>query len=417
MNEKTPSSAVMQNHATYLSGDHDFQSDIDVLTGSDLIGTLLETIMLATNMRFAAVARVTADRWVACRTVDEVNFGLASGDEIEIRSTFCQSVRTTGQKVLFNDVATDDVYHNHPIATNFGIVSYASIPIHRRDGTFFGTLCAIDTEPRDVKHPRVVAMLEMFANVVSQTLETEEQLAAQEQLIEKEREMAQIQEEFVAVLGHDLRNPVAALKAGLRQLEKSEITGRAEAVLPLMQSSLRRVNELIDNIMMHAKSRLGGGIRISATPDAPLAQAITEVVEEIRIAAPQHEIVVDLEFGQPVNCDAARIAQAVSNLLSNAVNHGRPGSLIKVEAKHVDCELAITVSNQGEAVPENLASDLFRPFRRGQEAKSEGLGLGLFIAASIAQSHGGGIEVNCQDGMTAFTLKLPAAAESSQPLA
>lgn len=409
MTDDSPSRAVvMQDHATYLAGTHDFQADIEMLTGSDLIGTVLETIMLATNMRFAAVARVTADRWVACRTVDEVDFGLAAGDEIGIRSTFCQSVRATGERVLFNDVATDDVYQDHPIATAFGIVSYASIPIHRSDGSFFGTLCAIDTEPREVKHPRVVAMLEMFANVVSQTLETEEQLAAQQQLIDKERELAQIQEEFVAVLGHDLRNPVAALKAGLRQLEKVEVADRTRTILPLMQSSLRRMNELIDNIMMHAKSRLGGGIRISASPDAPLAEAITQVADEIRIAAPQHEIVTDLDFSQPVCCDAPRVAQAVSNLLSNAINHGTPGSVIKVEGKLSGGDLAITVSNQGDPVPENLGNELFRPFRRGQEAKSEGLGLGLFIAASIARSHGGGIDVSCQDGTTAFTLRLPA---------
>ncbi|MCY0092708.1 GAF domain-containing sensor histidine kinase [Hoeflea ulvae] len=406
MNEIAKRTAL-QSHAAYLAGDHDFQSDIDIMTGSEVIGTVLETIMLATNMRFAAVARVTADRWVACRTVDEVNFGLVSGDEIEIRSTFCQSVRTTGQRVLFNDVATDDVYQNHPIAMNFGIVSYASIPIYRSDGSFFGTLCAIDTEVRDVKHPRVVAMLEMFASVISQTLENEEQLAAQELLLRKERELAQIQEEFVAVLGHDLRNPVAAFGAGLRQLERHPEPGKITAVLPLMRSSMRRMNELIDNIMMHAKSRLGGGIRIAATPDAPLAQAINDVVEEIRMAAPQHRIDLDLRFDGPVHCDASRIAQAVSNLLSNATNHATPGSAIAVTGTDAGGEVSITVSNRGEPIPDNLIGDLFRPFRRGQKATSEGLGLGLFIAASIARAHNGSLDVECQDGITAFALKLP----------
>lgn len=412
MNEQAPSRTALQNHATFLAGQHDFQSDIEIMSGSELIGTVLETIMLATNMRFAAVARVTADRWVACRTVDEVNFGLAEGDEIEIQSTFCQSVRSSGDKVLFNDVATDDMYRNHPIAMNFGIVSYASIPIYRRDGSFFGTLCAIDTEVRDVKHPRVVAMLEMFASVISQTLETEEQLAEQEQLIDKERELAQIQEEFVAVLGHDLRNPVAAFGAGLRQLEKNPDPARIEMVLPLMRSSMRRMNELIDNIMMHAKSRLGGGIRIAATPDAPLVEAISDVVEEIRMAAPQHEIELDMRLSAPVHCDAARIAQAVSNMLSNAANHAATGSVIGVKGSDAGGELAITVSNHGEAIPEDLRRDLFRPYRRGHESRSEGLGLGLFIASSIAQAHNGQIDVECSDGTTAFILKLPLAGGS-----
>ena len=311
MNDNALQQPVIQDHSAFLAGNHDFQADIQILADSDLVGTILETVMLATNMRFAAVARVTADRWVACHTVDEVNFGLAEGDEIEIQSTFCQSVRETSNKVLFNDTATDDVYGNHPIAAKFGIVSYASIPIYRSDGSFFGTLCAIDTEPRNIKHPRAVAMLEMFADIIGRSLETEEQLEAEKRLAEQERELARIQEEFVAVLGHDLRNPVAALDAGFRQLDREPLTEGARKILPFMRSSLHRMNDLIENIMMHAKARLGGGIRISATPDAPLTQVITQIVEEIRAASPQNEILLDLAFDQPVSCDAPRVAQAI----------------------------------------------------------------------------------------------------------
>lgn len=398
---------MIQNHAAFLAGNHDFQADIQVMAGSRLVGTLLETVMLATNMRFAAVARVTADRWVACRTVDEVNFGLAEGDEIEIQSTFCQTVRETSKKVLFSDVATDDVYRNHPIAAKFGIVSYASIPIHRGDGSFFGTLCAIDTEPRDVKHPRVVAMLEMFADIIGRSIETEERLEVQERLIAQEQELARIQEEFVAVLGHDLRNPVAALDAGVRLLSREPLSERGRKLLPMMKTSLRRMNELIDNIMMHAKARLGGGIRISATPNAALAGAIAQIVEEIRAASPEQEIILDLSFDEPVSCDAPRVAQAISNLLSNAVRHGTEGAPIEVRGTTGDRFIEIAVVNRGPAVPDELAQRLFQPFQRGVETKGEGLGLGLYIASSIASAHNGHLNVACADGITTFALRLP----------
>lgn len=410
MSEKMLRQAIFQDHQAFLAGNHDFQADIQMLAGSGLVGTILETVMLATNMRFAAVARVTADRWVACRTVDEVNFGLAEGDEIEIQSTFCQSVRETSKKVLFNDSATDDVYGNHPIAAKFGIVSYASVPIHRSDGSFFGTLCAIDTEPRDVKHPRAVAMLEMFADVIGQSLETEERLEEQERLLAQERELAHIQEEFVAVLGHDLRNPVTAFGAGIRQLQKEALTDRAQKILPLMRSSLLRMNDLIDNIMMHAKSRLGGGIRISATPNAPLEDAITQIVEEIRVAFPEREILLNVSFGWPVSCDAPRVAQAISNLLSNAVRHGAQSAPIEVRGLVGQGEIEISVTNQGKAVPEELRQNLFQPFRRGVHAKGDGLGLGLYIASSIAMAHGGQIDVTCEGGTTTFALTMPLAA-------
>ena len=407
MDVETNMRAIIQDHEAYLAGAHDFQSDIEMLAASETVGTLLETVMLATDMRFAAVARVTTDRWVACRTVDEVNFGLSEGDEIGIDQTFCQSVRETSEKVMFNDVATDDVYRNHPIAAQFGIVSYASIPIFRSNGSFFGTLCAIDTEPRDVKHPRVVAMLEMFADIIGRSLETEERLEAQERLVEHERQMAAVQEEFVAVLGHDLRNSVAALNAGVRQLDKEPLSDKARKILPLMGSSIHRMSELIDNIMLHAKSRLGGGIRISATPDAGLEDALNHVVEEVRAAAPDHKITVDLDFDRPVSCDAARVAQAVSNLLSNAVRYADDGSEVTVRGRVSGAEAVISVANRGTPIPESLKQKLFQPYQRGDQTKGEGLGLGLHIASSIAVAHSGQIDVTCDDGLTTFAFRLP----------
>ena len=407
MDDETNMGAIIQDHEAYLAGAHDFQSDIEMLAASETVGTLLETVMLATDMRFAAVARVTTDRWVACRTVDEVNFGLSEGDEIGIDQTFCQSVRETSEKVMFNDVATDDVYRNHPIAAQFGIVSYASIPIFRSNGSFFGTLCAIDTVPRDVKHPRVVAMLEMFADIIGRSLETEERLEAQERLVEHERQMAAVQEEFVAVLGHDLRNSVAALNAGVRQLDKEPLSDKARKILPLMGTSIHRMSELIDNIMLHAKSRLGGGIRISATPDAGLEDALNHVVEEVRAAAPDHKITVDLDFDRPVSCDAARVAQAVSNLLSNAVRYADDGSEVTVRGRVSEAEAVISVSNRGAPIPESLKQKLFQPYQRGDQTKGEGLGLGLHIASSIAVAHSGQIDVTCDDGLTTFAFRLP----------
>ncbi|WP_386168245.1 ATP-binding protein [Sulfitobacter pontiacus] len=407
MDDETNMRAIIQDHEAYLAGAHDFQSDIEMLAASETVGTLLETVMLATDMRFAAVARVTTDRWVACRTVDEVNFGLSEGDEIGIDQTFCQSVRETSEKVMFNDVATDDVYRNHPIAAQFGIVSYASIPIFRSNGSFFGTLCAIDTEPRDVKHPRVVAMLEMFADIIGRSLETEERLEAQERLVEHERQMAAVQEEFVAVLGHDLRNSVAALNAGVRQLDKEPLSDKARKILPLMGTSIHRMSELIDNIMLHAKSRLGGGIRISATPDAGLEDALNHVVEEVRAAAPDHKITVDLDFDRPVSCDAARVAQAVSNLLSNAVRYADNGSEVTVRGRVSEAEAVISVANRGTPIPESLKQKLFQPYQRGDQTKGEGLGLGLHIASSIAVAHSGQIDVTCDDGLTTFEFRLP----------
>jgi signal transduction histidine kinase len=396
----------LQDHAAYLEGSHDFQADIDRLVSSDTVGVILETVMLVTNMRFAAVARVTADRWVACRTVDEVNFGLASGDEIEIDSTFCRTVRETSDRVLFEDSATDEVYGNHPIARKFGIASYASIPIFRKDGSFFGTLCAIDTEPRRIRQPRIVAMFDLFADIIGRSLETEEELSAQKRLVEKERALTAAQEEFIAILGHDLRNPVAAFGAGLKMLGREPLPDKARELLPLMRSALLRMDDLIENILLHARARFGT-LQVDPTSDAPLAAALAQVVDEVRAAEPQREITLAMDFAGPVACDAKRVAQAVANLLSNAVQHGDAEAPVQLRAQGGGDGLSIAVSNRGGPIPSELQRELFKPFERGAHSRGEGLGLGLHIAASIARAHGGTIDVSSTEAETTFTLRLP----------
>lgn len=397
----------IQDHAAFLAGDHDFQADIELLGASELVGTILETVMLATGMRFAGVARVTTDRWVACRTVDEINFGIAPGDEIEITSTFCQTVRDTSEMVIFSDAARDPVYREHPIAKGFGIVSYVSMPIYRANGSFFGTLCAIDTDPKDVESPRSVAMFKMFAEIIGRTLDAEERLEAQELLVAHERKLLSIKDEFVAILGHDLRNPIAALQIGMRHIGKEPVSDKGRMILSLMTASLHRMHELVENMMLHAKSRLGGGISVSAEQDAALAEALDNVVEEIRLSAPERVIELDLAFDQPVCCDPARVSQAISNLLSNAISHGAEDTPITVRGRCCGKDLTIAVSNEGEPIAQEALSTLFEPFRRGSETESAGLGLGLHIASSIAKAHNGSLSVQCQDRITTFTFTLP----------
>ncbi|WP_283646334.1 GAF domain-containing sensor histidine kinase [Marinovum algicola] len=397
----------MQDHQAFLGGNHDFQADIELIAGSETVSVILETVRLATGMRFAAVSRVTADRWVACRTSDDISFNLASGDEIAIGSTFCQTARDTGEPVVFDDVNTDEAFVDHPIARQFNIVSYVSIPIYRDDGSFFGTLCGIDIVPRRVKRPRVQAMFRMFADLIGRSLDTEMRLEAQEQLVEHERRLAAAREEFVAILGHDLRNPVTAFGAGLRQLRGEALSDRAEQTVALMRAAVLRMEDLIGNMLIHAKQRLGGGISVSVVADAPIRQAISQVVEEVRIAHPAHEVSLDLEIDRPVSCDGPRVAQAVSNLLANAVQHGREGGPIRVAAFCDDAGMTIAVTNAGPAVSDDFAQKLFEPFRRAAGSGGDGLGLGLYIASAIATAHNGHLEVKSGEGEVTFSFRLP----------
>src|ERR1700712_3875028 len=145
---------------------NDFDEDIAAVESIRAIPTILDIICRMTGMRFAAVARVTEDRWIACSVRDDIAFGLKPGGELKIQSTICDEIRQTGQAVVIDHVAEDPVYASHHTPQIYGLQSYISMPIRLPDGTFFGTLCAIDPEPHRLNTPDIVDMFEMFAEVI-----------------------------------------------------------------------------------------------------------------------------------------------------------------------------------------------------------------------------------------------------------
>lgn len=140
-----------------------FASDIQALGDNDEIRAILKDVCRVTGMGFAAVACVTGDRFIACQVHDTIAFGLRPGDELDISTTICQEVRGHGQRVFIDNVAGDPEWQHHPVPALYGFQSYVSIPLILENGSFFGTLCAIDPEPRDVTAPETVAALSAFA--------------------------------------------------------------------------------------------------------------------------------------------------------------------------------------------------------------------------------------------------------------
>lgn len=125
---------------------------------------LLADVCALTGMGFSAIARVTEQRWIACQVDDRVDFGLAPGDELEVKKTICDEIRDSGEAVVFDD-ATDDIkWSRHPVPLLYGFKSYCSFPVYLDDGSFFGTICALDPDPRTVTDEAIVAMLADFAS-------------------------------------------------------------------------------------------------------------------------------------------------------------------------------------------------------------------------------------------------------------
>lgn len=131
---------------------------------------MLREICDATGMGFAAVARVTEQRWIACQVEDRIEFGLEPGGELKVRETICDEIRDSGEAILFDDASDDIKWSRHPVPVLYGFKSYCSFPVYLDDGSFFGTLCAIDPAPRRVTDEAIVAMFTAYSRRVGEII-------------------------------------------------------------------------------------------------------------------------------------------------------------------------------------------------------------------------------------------------------
>jgi PAS domain S-box-containing protein len=223
-----------------------------------------------------------------------------------------------------------------------------------------------------------------------------------------ERE-AQFRERFVAILGHDLRNPLAAILNSAHLLLRRELAEPERRAAARVAASAERMSRMISEVLDLARSRQGGGIPIAPRP-LSLREVCREVVEELRVAHPGAELALDAETAALGTWDGDRLAQAISNIAANAIRYGRKDGPVRLQLGDDGKEVRVSVHNEGAPIPPELLPNLFDPFRRGSApagAEPAGLGLGLYIAHQIVLAHGGSIEVRPCDGGTTFVLRLP----------
>ncbi|MEX1235322.1 MAG: PAS domain-containing sensor histidine kinase [Roseovarius sp.] len=221
-------------------------------------------------------------------------------------------------------------------------------------------------------------------------------------------EEAKLREQFIAVLGHDVRNPLAAINAAARIIARKAQDDETHEMIASIEGSSARIARLIDDVMDFARARLGGGLDIDREQEYDVKEILEHVAQEISLAHPDTEIVTEYDFCDPIRCDAGRISQMISNLLANAVLHGQEGAVVTMSAQDQKGSFYLWVTNLGAPIPDAVRAMLFEPFARGNLAQSrQGLGLGLFIAREIARAHGGDLTMTSDEGSTVFTFRMP----------
>ena len=213
---------------------------------------------------------------------------------------------------------------------------------------------------------------------------------------------------FLGVLGHDLRNPLSAImmSASVLMSQEGPAWKHLKTAARILNSGVR-IEGLIDDLLDFTRARLGSGIPITRA-DVDLGDACRCAVDEIAAAHPARDLRFQATGALRGPWDGARIAQALSNLLGNAVHHGtRHGPITVTLHGEVEC-VVLSVHNEGRPIPKRHLHSIFDPFRQlapGQATTN--VGLGLYIVQAIAAAHGGTVEVASADDGTTFTMRLP----------
>lgn len=212
--------------------------------------------------------------------------------------------------------------------------------------------------------------------------------------------------ELMAMLGHDLRDPLQAINMAGALLERgsqSETLGRR------IQSSSNRMQRLIGHVL--DMSRINGGIGLGINPvSVQLHEIVTELVEEVGAAHPGAIFTLDIPAAVTAWADADRFLQVLANLLSNARHHGELGKPIQIGLHTIDDQAVLTVRNHSVAIPHTIAEKLFDPFKHtslNNVRNRRGVGLGLYIAREIVHGHGGRLAYHYDDPQVVFTVHLP----------
>jgi len=307
------------------------------------------------------------------------------------------------------DQAAHSEEHRRIIAT-LGIHSAIVVPLRSR-GRVFAVLSLIRMKDRA---PFTEADFEL-----AKDLGTRAALSAENARLYGEAQRAiEMREEILAVVSHDLRNPLNAISLAASSLSRREdVPDVARKPAARIASSAQRMNRLIGELLDFARSQHGS---IPIKPEScTLSEIASEVAAEMKVVHPDRDIRIEPQGGCHGRWDRARMAQVFQNLIGNAVEHGASDSPVTVKTGGRDRTAWATVKNRGNPIPSEERARIFEPFRSTRT--SQGLGLGLYIARAIVAAHGGRIDVESDDQQTTFTLELPAVAkehpEEDQPAA
>lgn len=251
-----------------------------------------------------------------------------------------------------------------------------------------------------------------FAGFIGSCVDVDERRRTQDAEQQRSQQQLALARDFekwiLTIVSHDIRDPLGTILFAARRLQDvADTDSAAKKHADMVERGVHRIQHIVGDLLDLAREREGEGIPIEPGP-ADLRTLCRQIVDELEAKARDRQITLECDVDGAGEWDEHRIVQALSNLVSNAVQHGTPGSPITIRITGDAEQVVVEVHNRG-AIPKEVLPRLFEPFRSGRQYASRGggLGLGLFIARAIARAHGGSLEVDSADDTTMFQLVLP----------
>ena len=432
--------------------ENDYAKDIRDIGKIPIIANLLDVVCQTTKMGFSAVARVTDERWITCGVRDDISFGLKPGDELELKTTICNEIRQHKHAVIIDHVAEDPDFKNHHTPLQYGFQSYISMPIVRKDGRFFGTLCAIDPNPHKVNTPEIIGMFTLFTDLIAFHLETIEKMDDFELKLDEERELHKISDEnqkkftdllerkveertqelkenndsldkmnkelqaFAYISSHDLQEPLRKIQifsSAIAEKEATNLTDSGKDYFERIQKAAGRMQTLINDLLAYSRA----SVDAKKFEFLDLSHVMVDVILDLKEEIENKNAIIEAVDLCHCNIINFQMRQLLYNLVSNSLKFSAPDKTphIKITSEIIDGnELSekichIKVEDNGIGFDQKYSEKIFELFQSlHPREKYDGTGIGLSIVKKIVENHKGRITATSKNGQGArFDIYIP----------
>jgi len=429
--------------------EENYEQDISDIGQISIVPTILDVVCQTTGMGFSAVARVTEDRWITCSVRDDINFGMKPGSELEIKTTICNEIRDSKQAVIIDHVSESPEFRNHHTPAMYGFQSYISVPIMRKDGSFFGTLCAIDPSPNVLNTPAITGMFNLFADLISFHLNSIEEARLNERKLQEEKifkaalekeveertlelkeyntsleKMNKDLQAFAYISSHDLQEPlrkIQTISGIITQTEAHKLSEKGRDYFERLKNAAERMQALINDLLAYSRTNIVDGDVEETELQSILDEVMIDVSEELKQKNGKIESthmcsakIIPFQFRQLLYnliTNSIKFAKAETPLLITVKSHIENGAVFNYEKLNPELHYChISITDNGIGFDPKFNERIFELFQRlNDKSQYKGTGIGLAIVKRIVENHKGFITAKGQlnKGAT-FDIYIPA---------